>query len=56
MTLDEVSADHPPAFRLGSVLVTLSGGEPLLRKDLEEIAASFDDRGPASCSTPPARV
>ena len=27
-----------------AVRVTLSGGEPLLRDDLEEIAASFDDR------------
>lgn len=28
---------------MGAVMVTLSGGEPLLRDDLEEIAASFDD-------------
>ena len=29
---------------MGAVMVTLSGGEPLLRDDLEEIAASFDQR------------
>ncbi|MBI5244717.1 MAG: radical SAM protein [Elusimicrobia bacterium] len=29
---------------LGAVMVTLTGGEPLLRKDLEKIAAAFDDR------------
>jgi len=29
---------------LGVVMVTLSGGEPLLRMDLEQIVASFDDR------------
>lgn len=29
---------------LGAVTVTLTGGEPLLRKDLEEIAGSFDER------------
>jgi MoaA/NifB/PqqE/SkfB family radical SAM enzyme/SAM-dependent methyltransferase len=29
---------------LGAVKVTISGGEPLLRGDLEEIIASFDDR------------
>lgn len=29
---------------LGAVMVTLSGGEPLLREDLEEIASSFDPR------------
>ncbi len=29
---------------LGAVLVTLTGGEPLLRDDLEEIAGAFDDR------------
>jgi MoaA/NifB/PqqE/SkfB family radical SAM enzyme len=29
---------------MGTVTVTLTGGEPLLRKDLEEIAASFDER------------
>ncbi|HPM25164.1 MAG TPA: radical SAM protein [Phycisphaerae bacterium] len=29
---------------LGAVMVTLTGGEPLLRSDLEEIAASFDTR------------
>jgi len=28
----------------GAVMVTLTGGEPLLRDDLESIAASFDDR------------
>jgi len=28
---------------MGAVMVTLTGGEPLLRDDLEEIAASFDD-------------
>jgi hypothetical protein len=28
----------------GACMVTLSGGEPLLRPDLEEIAASFDER------------
>jgi len=28
----------------GSVMITLTGGEPLLRDDLEEIAAAFDDR------------
>ncbi len=27
----------------GAVMVTLTGGEPLLRDDLEEIAAAFDD-------------
>lgn len=29
---------------LGTVMVTLTGGEPLLRDDLEEIVARFDDR------------
>lgn len=29
---------------LGAVMVTLSGGEPLLRDDLEEIAKAFDER------------
>ncbi len=29
---------------MGAVRVTLSGGEPLLRNNLEEIAKSFDDR------------
>ena len=29
---------------LGVVHVTITGGEPLLRKDLEEIVSSFDDR------------
>jgi len=29
---------------LGATVVTLTGGEPLLRKDLEEVAAAFDDR------------
>jgi MoaA/NifB/PqqE/SkfB family radical SAM enzyme/SAM-dependent methyltransferase len=28
----------------GAVMVTLTGGEPLLRDDLEEIVAAFDDR------------
>jgi len=28
----------------GAVMVSLSGGEPLLRKDLEEIARTFDER------------
>jgi len=44
MTLDEVRRITRQLSDLGSVMVTLSGGEPLLRKDLEEIAASFDDR------------
>ncbi|MBM4081458.1 MAG: methyltransferase domain-containing protein, partial [Planctomycetes bacterium] len=30
--------------RMSAVMVTLTGGEPLLRQDLEAIAASFDDR------------
>jgi len=29
---------------LGAAIVTLTGGEPLLRDDLEKIAAAFDDR------------
>jgi MoaA/NifB/PqqE/SkfB family radical SAM enzyme/protein-L-isoaspartate O-methyltransferase len=29
---------------LGAVVVTLTGGEPLLRPDLEDICAAFDDR------------
>ncbi len=29
---------------MGAVLVTLTGGEPLLRDDLEEIVSSFDER------------
>jgi MoaA/NifB/PqqE/SkfB family radical SAM enzyme/protein-L-isoaspartate O-methyltransferase len=29
---------------LGAVMVTITGGEPLLRDDLEQIAASFDER------------
>jgi len=29
---------------LGAVMVTLTGGEPLLRNDLEQIAGLFDDR------------
>jgi MoaA/NifB/PqqE/SkfB family radical SAM enzyme/SAM-dependent methyltransferase len=33
---------------LGAVIVTLTGGEPLLRKDLAEICRAFDDR---SCIT-----
>jgi MoaA/NifB/PqqE/SkfB family radical SAM enzyme/protein-L-isoaspartate O-methyltransferase len=30
--------------KMGSVMVTLTGGEPLLRNDLEEIAGCFDSR------------
>ncbi|HAU36740.1 MAG TPA: hypothetical protein DCX07_03360, partial [Phycisphaerales bacterium] len=30
--------------RLGAALVTVTGGEPLLRDDLEEIVGAFDDR------------
>jgi len=33
---------------LGAVIITLTGGEPLLRKDLAEICRAFDDR---SCLT-----
>jgi MoaA/NifB/PqqE/SkfB family radical SAM enzyme/SAM-dependent methyltransferase len=29
---------------LGATMVTLTGGEPLIRKDLAQIAAAFDDR------------
>jgi MoaA/NifB/PqqE/SkfB family radical SAM enzyme/protein-L-isoaspartate O-methyltransferase len=29
---------------LGAVVITLTGGEPLLRADLEDICAAFDDR------------
>lgn len=34
----------PELQDLGAVMVTLTGGEPLLRDDLEEIAGVFDDR------------
>ena len=34
----------PEVQDLGAVMVTLTGGEPLLRDDLEEIAGLFDDR------------
>lgn len=44
MTLDEVRRIARQLSDLGSVMVTLSGGEPLLRKDLEEITGSFGDR------------
>lgn len=44
MTLDEVRRIARQLSDLGSVMVTLSGGEPLLRKDLEKIAGLFDDR------------
>ena len=40
-TLRSVIADLQ---ELGAVLVNLTGGEPLVRRDLAEIAAAFDDR------------
>ena len=36
---------------LGAVHVTLTGGEPLIRKDLEEIARAFDERTYLSLNT-----
>jgi len=36
---------------LGAVMVTLTGGEPLLREDLEEIAGLFDDRSCVNLGT-----
>lgn len=36
---------------LGAANVTLSGGEPLLREDLEEIAGSFDERTSLTLNT-----
>jgi MoaA/NifB/PqqE/SkfB family radical SAM enzyme/protein-L-isoaspartate O-methyltransferase len=30
--------------KMGAVMITLTGGEPLLRSDLEKIAGSFDER------------
>ena len=35
----------------GAVLVTLTGGEPLLRNDLEQICRSFDDRSCVNIGT-----
>lgn len=41
-----------PQFQaLGAATVTLSGGEPLLREDLEEIVGAFDDRSCAVLNT-----
>jgi len=40
-TMSRLAADLQS---MGSVMVTLTGGEPLLRDDLEDIAAAFDDR------------
>ncbi len=40
-TLRQVAAELQG---LGAVCVTLTGGEPLLRDDLEDIAGAFDDR------------
>lgn len=43
MPLSQVQALIQQLQALGVVMVTLSGGEPLLRKDLEEIVNSFGD-------------
>ena len=44
LSLDELRQLARGLQRLGAVRVTLTGGEPLLRDDLEEIVGSFDDR------------
>lgn len=44
LTLANVEKIARQLRELGSVMVTLSGGEPLLRDDLEDIVGLFDDR------------
>ena len=44
MPLAVLSDVAPRLQDLGAVMVTLTGGEPLLRSDLEEIVGSFDAR------------
>ena len=43
-SLDVLEALAGELKRLGSVMITLTGGEPLLRDDLERIAGLFDER------------
>ena len=44
MTLETLTALGRELQDLGAVMVTLTGGEPLLRRDLEEIIELFDER------------
>lgn len=44
MPLEEITRIAAQLQDLGAAIVTLTGGEPLLRKDLGEIAEAFDDR------------
>ncbi|HBL22841.1 MAG TPA: hypothetical protein DDZ40_01840 [Deltaproteobacteria bacterium] len=44
MTFGSVEKITRELSGMGSVMVTLSGGEPLLRKDLEDIVGLFDNR------------
>ncbi|MCU0230653.1 MAG: radical SAM protein, partial [Acidobacteria bacterium] len=44
LSLDQLRELARELQRLGAVRVTLTGGEPLLRDDLEQIVGCFDDR------------
>ena len=44
LTMDTLERVSTELQDLGTVMVTLTGGEPLLRGDLEEIAKLFDER------------
>jgi MoaA/NifB/PqqE/SkfB family radical SAM enzyme/SAM-dependent methyltransferase len=44
MPLADIQKIARELSEMGAVMITLSGGEPLLRDDLEDIAGLFDDR------------
>ena len=44
LPLDTLTSLAGELQSLGSVMVTLTGGEPLLRRDLEQVVTAFDDR------------
>lgn len=44
MSLETLSSLSKRLMELGAVMIALSGGEPLLRDDLEDIVALFDNR------------
>jgi len=51
VALADLQATAAALQRLGVVHVTLTGGEPLLRNDLEEVVAAFDDSTYLSLNT-----
>ena len=51
MQLETIKRVASELQNLGAVVVTLSGGEPLLRQDLEEIVRLFDDGSSLSLNT-----